>query len=126
MKISRRQFLKYLMASGAAMGFSQSDLMKLKEALATPQSSCACGNIGNTQVPAPHAIYLVGQGCSGCVQSLTNYIADSDDPIPTLKLVPTAGVFWDTWRLGGYQFFQVNCYHAQNTNAGWWFRGMSI
>lgn len=98
--ITRRQFLKYCVASAAALGLSETDLLKLKEALAV-QSNCA--------TPTPPVIYLNGQGCSGCITSLLNRIIwvtggyyDADilnalgiaapqgtpnDPIPELNVV---------------------------------------
>jgi len=62
--ITRRQFLQYCAASAAALGLSQTDLLKLEKALATPQAN-------NTQ-PSPSVIWLSGQACSGCPVSLLN------------------------------------------------------
>lgn len=74
MKLSRRHFLKYLGASAAALGLSKTDLLSIKDVLAQ-QTNCDCGD-------APSVIYLVGQGCSGCLTSIINYIFDAGDPHP--------------------------------------------
>jgi len=55
------------MASAAALGFSQADILKLKEVLAQ-QTSCT--------YPSVPVVYLTGQGCSGCVTSLLNRVVD--------------------------------------------------
>jgi hydrogenase small subunit len=69
--ITRRQFLKLCTASAAAMGFSEFDLLKLKEALAQPNTNC----VGYSGYPV---IWLSGQACSGCPSSLLNRVVDCD------------------------------------------------
>lgn len=93
-KITRRQFLKWLSASAAALGLSQTDLLKVKEALAA----------GPGPVPDPlmplgptllnvnagtlgRIIWIAGAACSGCPTSLLNYIADTGDPDPVLYTI---------------------------------------
>gem|GEM_PF-6425672 len=44
LNITRRQFLQYCTASAAALGLSQTDLLKLGKALATPQAGCTSPN----------------------------------------------------------------------------------
>lgn len=65
--ITRRDFLKACAASAAALGFSQTDLLKLKEVLAA-QTSC--------NYPTVPVIWLSGQSCSGCVVSILNRVLD--------------------------------------------------
>jgi len=64
--ITRRQFMQYCTASAAALGLSQTDLLKLEKALATPQPA--------TSQPSPSVIWLTGQACSGCPVSLLNRV----------------------------------------------------
>ena len=73
--ITRRQFLQYCTASAAALGLSQTDLLKLEKALATPATGCGS--------PSPSVIWLSGQACSGCPVSLLN------------RLNKEAGVYYD-------------------------------
>jgi hydrogenase small subunit len=83
-KITRRQFLKWLSASAAALGLSQTDLLKVKEAMAvwpgpvTPNFPIA---------PLGRVIWIAGAACSGCPTSLLNYIADTADPDPVLNAI---------------------------------------
>lgn len=67
--ITRRQFLQYCAASAAALGLSQTDLLKLEKALAAPQTGCSS--------PTPSVIWLEGQNCSGCQTSLLNRMVDT-------------------------------------------------
>lgn len=69
MKITRRQFLQYCTASAVALGLSQTDLLKLEKALATPQTGCGS--------PTPSVIWMTGQACSGCQTSLLNRVVDT-------------------------------------------------
>jgi Ni,Fe-hydrogenase I small subunit len=64
--ITRRQFLQYCAASAAALGLSQTDLLRLEKALATPQQPGA--------PMSPSVIWLTGQACSGCPVSLLNRV----------------------------------------------------
>jgi hydrogenase small subunit len=68
--ITRRQFLQYCAASAAALGLSQTDLLKLEKALATPATSCTA--------PSPSVIWLTSQACSGCPVSLLNRVVKLD------------------------------------------------
>ncbi|MGV8039239.1 MAG: hydrogenase small subunit [Thermoanaerobaculaceae bacterium] len=61
MKISRRSFLEYAGASATVLGLSQSDLLRLGEALANPA--------------APNVLWLQGAACTGCSVSLLNRIS---------------------------------------------------
>src|SRR4030042_5557795 len=82
-KITRRQFRKWLSASAAALGLSQTDLLKIKEALAagpTPTPTFP-------KVPLGRVIWIAGAACSGCPTSLLNYIADTADPEPVLNII---------------------------------------
>jgi hydrogenase small subunit len=68
--ITRRQFLQWVTASAAALGLSQTDLLKLKEVLAAPQTGCLS--------PTPSVIWMIGQACSGCQTSLLNRVVQTD------------------------------------------------
>jgi hydrogenase small subunit len=61
--VSRREFLKYCLASSAVLGLDPLDLGLLREALASPTG--------------PSVIWLQGSSCTGCSVSLLNYIADA-------------------------------------------------
>jgi len=65
-RITRRQFLQYCAASAAALGLSQTDLLKLEKAMATPQTGCSS--------PSLSVVYFDGQNCSGCQTSLLNRV----------------------------------------------------
>lgn len=60
MRVTRRQFLKGVIASATALGLSQSNLFKLCETFAAATS--------------PPVIWLQTSGCTGCSVSLLNYI----------------------------------------------------
>src|SRR4030043_1958801 len=82
-KITRRQFLKWLSASAAVLGLSQTDLLRIEEALAagpTPDPNFPV-------VPLGRVIWIAGAACSGCPTSLLNYIADTADPDPVLSAI---------------------------------------
>jgi Ni,Fe-hydrogenase I small subunit len=66
--ISRRQFLQYCAASAAALGLSQTDLLKLERALAVPSTGCGS--------PTPSVVWMSGQNCTGCQTSLLNRVVD--------------------------------------------------
>jgi hydrogenase small subunit len=68
MIITRRQFLQLVSASAAAIGLSQTDLLKLEKALASQPA---------TSQPSPSVIWLSGQACSGCPVSLLNRVVDT-------------------------------------------------
>ena len=82
MHITRRQFLKYVSASAVALGFTQADILKLSEVLAA-QTSCSCH-------ASPHVIWISGQACSGCPESLLNRVND-----PAETITPELGVVQD-------------------------------
>jgi len=67
LRITRRQFLQYCTASAAALGLSQTDLLKLEEVLATPNTGCSS--------PTPSVIWLSGQACTACQISMLNRVA---------------------------------------------------
>lgn len=86
-KVSRRQFLKWLTASAAALGLSQSDLLKLNEALAAgppPVWNMPAGSL-------LRVIWVAGAACSGCPTSLLNYLANPNDQDVVLQAVATNG-----------------------------------
>ena len=61
MQVSRREFLRFCSASAVTLGLSASDILGLKEAMASPT--------------APTVIWLQGAACSGCSVSFLNYIS---------------------------------------------------
>lgn len=61
MKVSRREFLRLVTASSAALALDPLDLFRLREALAN-----AAG---------PTILWLQGSGCTGCSISFLNYIS---------------------------------------------------
>ncbi len=61
MEISRREFLKLVGVSAAALGLTLADLGDLEKALANPK--------------APAVLWLTGAGCSGCSVSFLNRIS---------------------------------------------------
>jgi len=61
MNISRRDFLKFCGISAATLGLSATDLFRLREALASPNS--------------PPVIWLQGSACTGCSVSFLNRIS---------------------------------------------------
>lgn len=64
--ITRREFLQYCTASAAALGLSQTDLLKLERALATPNTGCS--------YPTPRVIWMSGQACTACQVTLLNRV----------------------------------------------------
>ncbi|MDA8227594.1 MAG: twin-arginine translocation signal domain-containing protein, partial [Desulfitobacterium hafniense] len=58
MQISRRDFMKWVAASAAALGLSSWDLIKVEQVLASSTS--------------PPVIWLQGAMCTGCSVSLLN------------------------------------------------------
>lgn len=82
MFITRRDFLKYCMASAAVLGLSDLEILKLKEAFAT---QTGCNSYG-----APHVINLSGQACSGCQVSLLLRNMDPNETVPELTVVQDA------------------------------------
>jgi len=63
MKVSRRDFLKFLGASAATLGLSGTDLGRLEKVLANPNS--------------PSVIWLQGAACTGCSESFLNRISSA-------------------------------------------------
>jgi len=96
-KITRRQFLKWISASAAVLGLSQTDLLKINEALAAVPPgpvpdplmplgpTCLNINAGTLL----RVIWIAGAACSGCPTSLLNYIADANDPDVLLRTIAT-------------------------------------
>jgi hydrogenase small subunit len=95
-KISRRQFLKWVSASAAVLGLSQTDILKLEESLAAAMTACT-PDFPNSLNPAPlnktygRVLWLTGADCGGCPTSLLNYLADPNDPDVVLKALATNG-----------------------------------
>jgi Ni,Fe-hydrogenase I small subunit len=84
MIIDRRQFLQWALASAAALGLSQTDILKIQEALAqTPLCTCSDYSPATYPVahPVPHVIWFQGQSCGGCTLSILNRMPVSDDPV---------------------------------------------
>ena len=81
-KITRRQFMKWLSASAVALGLSQTEILKMEQALA---AVTAC----NSSFPHSLAkvVWIAGAACSGCPTALLNYIADKADPDPVLNAI---------------------------------------
>ncbi len=59
-RLTRREFMKMVVAAAAALGLSRYDLLKIEKALASASS--------------PPVIWLQASGCTGCSVSLLNYI----------------------------------------------------
>ncbi len=79
-KITRRQFLKWLSASAAALGLSQTDLLKVEQAFAQgpqPDPNMPLGTLARV-------IWITGQDGGGCATSLLNFLANPNDPDPVL------------------------------------------
>ncbi len=60
--------MQYCAASAAALGLSQTDLLKLEKAMATPQTGCTS--------PSASVIWLAGQNCSGCHTTILNRVIE--------------------------------------------------
>lgn len=93
-KVTRRQFLKWLSASAAVLGLSQTDLLKVEEALAAgpgpvpdPLNPLGPTGLGINAGTLLRVIWIAGAACSGCPTSLLNYIADTTDPDPVLNAI---------------------------------------
>ncbi len=67
MKISRRDFMKYVGAAAAALGLSSTELARAAEVLASATS--------------PAVIWLSGSGCTGCSVSLLNAVNPTIDQV---------------------------------------------
>src|SRR3972149_6764922 len=96
-KITRRQFLKWLSASAAALGLTQTDLLKLEKHLEAAVTGCNAGFPLNALIPGHpgtllRVIWIAGAACSGCPTSLLNYIADTTDPDPVLAAIANNGI----------------------------------
>ncbi len=66
-QLSRRDFLKYMAASAAALGYTQSDLSRIAHALAASNK--------------PTVVWLQGAGCNGCSISLLNSVTPAIDEV---------------------------------------------
>ena len=64
MKVSRRDFLKFLGASAATLGLSGTDLGRLQKVLASQTG--------------PSVLWLQGAACTGCSESFLNRISSTD------------------------------------------------
>jgi hydrogenase small subunit len=87
-KITRRQFLKWLTASAAAVGMSQTDLLKLQKAFAagpTPDPTMPAGTLARV-------IWITGQDCGGCATTLLNYLGNPADEDGVLAAVAQGAV----------------------------------
>jgi hydrogenase small subunit len=92
-RITRRQFLKWFSASAAAMGLSQTELLKIQEALAAGPACAETPTLGRV-------IWITGGDCGGCATTILNYIADVNDPDPILHEI--ANNFPNIPALNGY------------------------
>jgi Ni,Fe-hydrogenase I small subunit len=72
MIIDRRQFLQWALASAAALGLSQTDILKLEKAMAA--TTCGCTDVG-----VPHVIWFQGQSCGGCTLSILSRMRINKD-----------------------------------------------
>jgi len=91
MFITRRQFLKYCAASAAALGLTQTDLLKLEKAMAEV-TSCDPGTIPGGLGPCPRVVWIAGANCSGCATGLLNFVAPQSGYSPLgMALTP------ETW-----------------------------
>jgi hydrogenase small subunit len=75
-KVTRRQFLKWLTASAAVLGLSQTELLRIENALAagpTPDPNMPLGTL-------LRVVWITGADCGGCATTLLNYLADPGDP----------------------------------------------
>jgi hydrogenase small subunit len=87
-KITRRQFLKWLSASAASVGISQTELLKLQKAFAsgpTPNPNMPLGTLARV-------VWITGQDCGGCATTLLNYLANPADEDPVLNAVATTPI----------------------------------
>ena len=91
MKITRRQFLQYCTASAAALGLSQTDLLKLEKALGAEVGGCEDYGV-------PRVIWMQGQSCGGCTLSILNRMRTE---YPSEYINPSPGVTWSTTPLDG-------------------------
>lgn len=69
MKITRRQFLKYVSAAAATMGVTQAEFAKVLETMAKDGGG------------APRVVWMSGQACTGCTMSLVNLYSETSDPV---------------------------------------------
>jgi len=78
MAITRRQFVTRLGALAAVVGFSQAEVSKLAEALAS--NTTDFGGVGGK----PRVIWVHGAECTGCSTSLLSILESTDgNPFPT-------------------------------------------
>jgi hydrogenase small subunit len=87
-KITRRQFLKWLTASAASIGLSQTELLKLQNAFAAgpaPDPNMPLGTLARV-------VWITGQDCGGCATTLLNYLGNPGDEDPTLAAVAQGAV----------------------------------
>ncbi|MGB9716607.1 MAG: twin-arginine translocation signal domain-containing protein [Thermodesulfovibrionales bacterium] len=108
-KITRRQFLKWLSASAAALGLSQSDLLKLEKHLQAAVMGCDAGFPLNALIPGhpgtlARVIWIAGAACSGCPTSILNYIADTADPDLVLNAIANNAI-------PGYQLVDIGNFY---------------
>ncbi len=75
-KITRRQFIKYVGGTAAALGLTELQLFKLTEALANPN--------------APMVVWLYYGTCGGCSISTTNMI--ENPAVPWIFSYPSTGI----------------------------------
>lgn len=59
MRITRRQFIKYVSATAAALGVSQTSIERVVQAIANPAA-------------AIDVVWLSGQACGGCIEAASN------------------------------------------------------
>src|SRR5512136_2236981 len=67
MRITRRDFMKYLSASAVTLGLSNLELSKVEQVLAAPSS--------------PPVIWLAGSACTGCSVSFMNAVNPTVDQV---------------------------------------------
>jgi hydrogenase small subunit len=80
MKVSRRDFLKFLGASAATLGLSGTDLGRLQKVLASQTG--------------PSVIWLQGAACTGCSESFLNRISSTDPKTAADVLIKSVNLMY--------------------------------
>ena len=75
MKITRRQFLKYVAGTAAALGLTELQLSQLSQVLARPNA-----------LNGPNVLWIQGQTCGGCITAFANVFVGVDQDESPLDL----------------------------------------
>lgn len=89
MRITRRQFIKYVSATAAALGLSQANVEQIIKAVANPNGA--------------KVIWLSGQACGGCIEAASNMFfsevdladGDGDNVYDNLGIAQVKALFGD-------------------------------